>query len=210
MNVLTRSTHNGQRHVGSKAATADQRCNYKGTARRAPFLQRLNTGTLALLMFVALAFLPATHGKDAKALFGRGGSNDGYLRVYSATDEFDDGGTSYYAHSSYVVYTDQGKRLKTVENHISQSDETPDLVALPAGTYVVEARSETRGYVRLRVVVRPGRVTVLDLESEQGPAQAMNSTAYLAYSVLSPKLRRGETDFAVLVMQAMIPILGKE
>ncbi len=33
----------------------------------------------------------------------------GYLKVYTATDEFDDGGVPYYAHSSYTIYTTDGK-----------------------------------------------------------------------------------------------------
>jgi hypothetical protein len=33
----------------------------------------------------------------------------GYLEVYSATDEFDDGGVPYHAHSSYTIYTTDGK-----------------------------------------------------------------------------------------------------
>ena len=100
-------------------------------------------------------------------LDGRDESHAGYLQVYSATDEFDDGGTSYYAHSSYLIYTSDGKLFKKIENHISPSDETPDLVVLPGGAYTVEARSETRGYIRMRVVVKPGNLTILDLESEQ-------------------------------------------
>jgi hypothetical protein len=128
-------------------------------------------------MFIAVAFLPATHGKDTAAFYGQRGSNSGYLKVYSATDEFDDGGVSYYAHSSYTVYMGNGKLFKTIENHISASDETPDVVALPAGTYTVEARSEARGYVRLPVVVRPGRLTIVDLEEELKPGRLINSVA---------------------------------
>ncbi len=55
----------------------------------------------------------------------------GCLKVYTATDEFDDGGVPYYAHSSYTIYTTDGKVFKNVENHISRSDEIPEVVALP-------------------------------------------------------------------------------
>ena len=135
------------------------------TAR--PVFRRLTPGTLAFLMFITLPFIAATQGKDAEArAMGRDESN-GYLQVFSATDAFDDGGTSYYAHSSYEVYTSSGKLFRKIENHISPSDETPDRVALPAGNYTIEARSESRGYVRVKVMVRPGRLTILDLDSEQ-------------------------------------------
>ena len=88
----------------------------------------------------------------------------GYLKVYTATDEFDDGGVPYYAHSSYTIYTTDGKVFKNVENHISRSDEIPEVVALPAGAYMIEARSERDGYVRVPVVIRAGQRTIVDLD----------------------------------------------
>ena len=91
----------------------------------------------------------------------------GYLEVYSATDEFDDGGISYHAHSSYAIYTIDGKAFKNVENHISRSDEVPEIVALPVGSYIVEARSERDGYVRVAVAIKAGHRTTLNLELGQ-------------------------------------------
>ncbi len=91
----------------------------------------------------------------------------GYLEVYSATDEFDDGGVSYHAHSSYAIYTTDGKVVKKVENHISRSDELPEIVALPVGSYIIEARSDKDGYVRVAVVIKAGHRTTLNLESRQ-------------------------------------------
>jgi hypothetical protein len=88
----------------------------------------------------------------------------GYLKVYTATDEFDDGGLPYHAHSSYAIYTKDGKLFKNVENHISLSDEIPELVALPVGSYTVGARSERDRYVRVPVVIKAGRRTILDLD----------------------------------------------
>jgi hypothetical protein len=91
----------------------------------------------------------------------------GYLEVYSATDEFDDGGVPYYAHSSYAIYTTDGKVFKNVENHISRSDEVPEIVTLPVGSYIVEARSDRDGYVRVAVVIKAGHRTTLNLEVGQ-------------------------------------------
>jgi len=88
----------------------------------------------------------------------------GYLLVYSATDEFIDGGIPYNPHSPYVVYTGDGKFLRNVENHISPSDEIPELVKLASGPYTVEARSASDSYVRVRVVIKPGRPTILNLD----------------------------------------------
>ena len=91
----------------------------------------------------------------------------GYLKVYTATDEFDDGGVPYHAHSSYTIYTTDGKVFKNVENHISRNDEIPEVVALPVGSYTVEARSERDGYVRVPVVIKAGQRTILDLDIEE-------------------------------------------
>ena len=95
----------------------------------------------------------------------------GYLLVYSATDRFDDGGTFYYPHSSYSIYTAGGKFFKNVENHISRSDEIPALVTLPAGPYTILLRSENRGYIRLPIVITAGRRTILDPDEAQTDLQ---------------------------------------
>ena len=91
-------------------------------------------------------------------------SAQGYLQVYSATDEFNDGGLAYYSHSSYAIYTIDGELLTIVENHISPGDENPELVALPVGSYLVIARSKRQGDVRIRVAIEKGQLTALDLE----------------------------------------------
>jgi hypothetical protein len=90
---------------------------------------------------------------------------EGYLMVYSATDEVSDGELPFNPHSSYLIYALDGKLFKSVENHMSRSDEIPDIVKLPTGSYIVEARSSNNGYVRVRVVIKPSRQTVLDLDS---------------------------------------------
>jgi hypothetical protein len=91
---------------------------------------------------------------------------EGYLLVYSATDEVSDGDLPFNPHSSYLIYTLDGKLFKSVENHMSRSDEIPDIVRLPAGSYIVDARSTNNGYVRVRVVIKPSRQTVLNLDDE--------------------------------------------
>ena len=94
------------------------------------------------------------------------GLAQGYLLVYSATDEVSDGDLPFNPHRSYLIYTPDGKLFKSVENHMSRSDEIPDIVSLPAGSYIVEARSSNNGYVRVRVMIKPSRQTVLDLDDE--------------------------------------------
>jgi hypothetical protein len=92
----------------------------------------------------------------------------GYLKVYSATVKVNDGVLAYYSHSSYAIYTIDGELFKSVENHISRKDESPELVALPAGSYLVIARSNRQGDVGISVAIKAGQLTVLDLDLREG------------------------------------------
>jgi len=49
----------------------------------------------------------------------------GYLRVYSATEARDVGGVTYHPHTPYLVYTAEGKRVKSVLNRAGSMDQTP-------------------------------------------------------------------------------------
>jgi hypothetical protein len=147
-----------------------QRINRRNASVISPFRRHINTGNLAMVLFVALAVLSTMRGKETettKTLDYHAEVQQGYLEVYSATDEFDDGGVPYHAHSSYAIYTTDGKVFKTVENHISRSDEIPEIVTLPVGPYIVEARSDRDGYIRVAVVIKAGHRTTLDLELKQ-------------------------------------------
>ena len=136
-----------------------------------PLLRYVTTRHLAVAMFIAVALLGTTRGNEtektrlAKGMAKAGQLSQGSLVVYSATDAFEDGDLPYYAHSSYTIYTTDGKIFKNVKNHLSRSDEIPDVVRLPVGSYVIEARSERDGYVRVRIVIKAGRQTILDLDS---------------------------------------------
>ena len=86
------------------------------------------------------------------------------LKVYSATDRINDGDVWYFPHSSYAIYAIGGKLVRNVENHNWPNDEIPQVVMLPAGPYVIEARSEQEGYIRVHVQIKPARQTTLDLD----------------------------------------------
>ena len=116
-----------------------------------------------------------------------------YLVVYSATDQFDDGGLFFYAHSSYSIYSADGTFFKNVENHISRSDEIPSLVMLPTGSYMIEARSESRGYVRVPIVITAGRRTVLDPDKEQPDIQKRLARTKISRH-LTDQPSRGEVE----------------
>jgi hypothetical protein len=93
------------------------------------------------------------------------GPMEGYLKVYSATREFNDGDLMYYPHSRYSIYLTNGTRYKWVDNHETDSDESPERVALPTGTYYVLAQSDQDGLVKVAVVIKGGQTTVVNLEN---------------------------------------------
>ena len=87
----------------------------------------------------------------------------GYLKVYSVSDEFNDG--AYYTHSSYDIYSTHGTLFKRVEINISSTDELiPWEVALPIGSYTVVARSARGGEIRVHFVIKAGQRTIVDLD----------------------------------------------
>lgn len=91
----------------------------------------------------------------------------GYLSVYSATEEFNDGGTMYYPHSDYRLYTNDKHFIKMIHNSISGNDESPQRVILPSGQYIVHALSEIDGPVEVPVTIATGRTTIVHLESSR-------------------------------------------
>jgi len=157
--------------IKNKTMKTNHKQTYSYASRFTPLLRYVTTRNLAVAMFVALALLGTTRGNEtektrlAKDMAKAGQLSQGSLQVYSATDTFDDGDLPYYAHSSYVIYTTDGKLFKNVANHISSSDEIPEVVTLPVGSYVIEARSERDGYIRVRIVIKADRQTILDLDS---------------------------------------------
>ena len=91
-------------------------------------------------------------------------SRQGYLKVYSASDVVRDGDARYFPHSSYVIYTIDGRLFKNVKNRRSADDEIPELVSLPVGSYRVVARSLRGGYVGTLVVIKEDQQTILNLD----------------------------------------------
>jgi hypothetical protein len=90
-------------------------------------------------------------------------SPQGYLKVYSVSDEFNDG--AYYTHSSYDIYSTHGTLFKRVEINISRTDEIiPWEVALPIGSYTVVARSARGGEICVHFVIKAGQRTIVDLD----------------------------------------------
>ena len=95
------------------------------------------------------------------------GLSRGYLTVYLTADEFNNGNAWYFPQNLFAIYTIDGKLFKNVTSQHSADEEIPEVVALPVGSYMVVARSEKDGYIRLPVVIKAGQRTVLDLDLRQ-------------------------------------------
>jgi hypothetical protein len=112
------------------------------------------------------------------------GPIQGYLKVFSATTEYcnNSGGIMYYPHTRYSILNTDGSRYKWVDNHASDTNESPETVALPAGNYYVLAQSELGGPVKVPVLIKGGQTTVVNLEkgrSNLDPATRANHNPLL-------------------------------
>ena len=61
----------------------------------------------------------------------------GSLKVFTKTSYDVTGEDSYYPHTPYTIYAEDGKKVKRIENHSSREDNDPETVELPPGKYVV-------------------------------------------------------------------------
>ena len=95
------------------------------------------------------------------------GSSRGYLTVYLRADESYDGNAWYFPQNLFAIYTIDGNLFKNVTSQLSTDEEIPEVVALPVGSYIVVARSEKDGYIRLPVAIKADRRTILDLDLRQ-------------------------------------------
>ena len=89
----------------------------------------------------------------------------GYLTVYLRAAEIND--AWYFPQNLFAIYTIDGKLFKNVTSQLSVDEEIPEVVRLPVGFYLIVARSEKNGYIRLPVAIKAGQRTVLDLDLRQ-------------------------------------------
>ena len=87
--------------------------------------------------------------------------------VYSRADESYDGNAWYFPQNLFAIYTIDGKLFRNVTSQYSTDEDTPEVLALPVGSYMVVARSEKDGYIRLPIAIKAGQRTVLDLDLRQ-------------------------------------------
>ena len=86
----------------------------------------------------------------------------GSLMVFTPTYPVEDGGTFYYPHLPYEIYTNNRKLLQRVSNRWSLNDETPTRVQLPAGSYLIRTQNRQGEDREIYVVVEAGKLTKVD------------------------------------------------
>jgi hypothetical protein len=108
----------------------------------------------------------------------------GYLQVFSATEKSipfaSDDPTLFDLHTGYDINDATGKNVEFVANHMSNMDEWPDTVSLPAGTYNIVAKSACCGLVTVPVVIASGKTTTVHLDRNWWPP-AKTSTNNLVF-----------------------------
>ena len=91
----------------------------------------------------------------------------GYLRVYTETEQAASAAQNEvqgYHHMPYTIYTSDGRKLKSVDNHISNEDENPTLVELASGRYVVVPETHATKPETVGVVIKDGEITEVHLK----------------------------------------------
>jgi hypothetical protein len=89
---------------------------------------------------------------------------EGALQVFSSTTEVNDGGIAYFPHTSYRIYSADGRFVKFVRNHSNATDQRAETVVLPVGNYSVTATSEGLGVVKVPVAIRGAQLTAVYLD----------------------------------------------
>ena len=95
---------------------------------------------------------------------GATSNRKGDLQVYTETEEYYADEMSYFPHTDYEIYTPNGKRLQRVWNHQGHEDESPAIITLAPGEYVVKAQAEFFGMVTVPVVIKPNKTTRVVLQ----------------------------------------------
>ena len=97
-------------------------------------------------------------------------SGDGQLQVFSAQSGRDEGeNPTWYRHTDYDIYNQDGKRLEHVHNGVGYYSQAPRVVTLPAGEYIVMARACDIMQVRVPVVIKPSETTSIHLDGKWRP-----------------------------------------
>jgi hypothetical protein len=91
-------------------------------------------------------------------------TGDGYLEVRSAMCTYASDRQAFRIHTAYGVYKPDGTRIKSVQNAQSLNSPDPQVIALPPGTYAIQAWANDSILVKVPVVIESHRLTRVNLE----------------------------------------------
>jgi len=90
----------------------------------------------------------------------------GKLIVYSNTLTIEEGGTYFYPHEAYEIYSKDGTLLQKVQNHLELTDENPSSVTLEPNQYLIWTESaKSNNESKILVVVESDETTRVSIGS---------------------------------------------
>ena len=92
-------------------------------------------------------------------------ASTGLLQVDTAVKCYCYDRQSYCVHTDYGIYDANGDRVRSVRNAAGFHTLDPAVVRLAPGSYSIVAWADGYELVKVPVVIRPGRVTVVNLEA---------------------------------------------
>jgi hypothetical protein len=138
--------------------------------------------SMLIIMGAAAAYLVAGCSSPPVALapvgpspigFSTGTANgQGQLQVFLALSDRNEGDNpSWSQHSDYSIYDSRGKLLEHVDNAMGYYSQTPRVVTLPPGQYMVKARAKGILRAEVPVVIKSGQMTGLHLDGNWHPME---------------------------------------
>ena len=155
--------------VGCKAAPAEPLPKMKGMDMKKNILIMMGTAVAFLVTGCSMTpMVLAPVGPNPAGFQTTTGT--GQLEVFSALSERSEGDNpTWYQHSDYYLCDSYGHRLGHVENAPGYYAQSPRLVILPPGKYMVEARAKGMFRVEVPVVIKPGEMTKVHLDGNWRP-----------------------------------------
>jgi hypothetical protein len=128
-------------------------------------------GAVVVSLFTGCSSAPvvlAPIGPNPAALQSNGGT--GQLEVFSALSGRTEGSNpTWERHTDYYVCNPQGKRLEHVDNSNGKYSQSPRIIDLPPGQYLVEARAKGILHTRVPVMIKSGALTQVHLDGSWQP-----------------------------------------
>jgi hypothetical protein len=113
---------------------------------------------------------PNPYGEERKP-------GNGQLEVFSAmVGRVEGNNPTWYQHTGYYLCDLAGKDLKHVDNTVGRYAESPRVISLPPGRYLVKAHAQGYLWAEVPVVIESGRITKVHLDGHWRPSPETQKT----------------------------------